>query len=158
MKTITTKVKEKIFQLNIGNNVIFNDKIIGILSGYKPTMLMGLIVLEDIDNNTPIYKDWEMLDTKLLLTPIENISNEDAIEAIQMNMPVKYNELEIISKHNNDIHYSFKPNRGGRISGFLDCNELVFNVYQFLQSKGYALPYMDYSVEELVELGVYKLI
>lgn len=157
MKTITTKVKEKIFQSNIGNNVIFDNKIMGILAGYKPTMLMGLIVIEDIDNNTPIYKDWEMLDTKLVLNPLKNISDEIAIEAIQMTVTEKYQEIKITSKDNNGIYYSFQPNRGGRINGFLDCNELVFNVYQMLQSKGFALPFMDYSVEDLVKLNVYKL-
>ncbi|MBY0386231.1 hypothetical protein K2X05_13825 [bacterium] len=34
---------------------------------------------------------------------------------------------------------------------------LLLNSFQYLQSKGYALPYMDYSVDDLVELGVYKL-
>ena len=33
----------------------------------------------------------------------------------------------------------------------------ILNCTQYLQSKGYALPYLDYSVEDLVELGVYKL-
>lgn len=36
-------------------------------------------------------------------------------------------------------------------------NQKVLIAYQMLQLKGYALPYMKYSVEDLVEAGVYKL-
>ncbi len=35
---------------------------------------------------------------------------------------------------------------------------MCWRAYQYLQPKGYALPYMDYSVEDLVEAGIYELI
>lgn len=149
MKTIATKVKEKIFQLNIGNEVVFNEKIKGFLYGYKPTVHMGLIVLEDIDNNTPIYKNWEMLDTKILLTPLSKISDYDAIEVAIINGYNRSYDDKI--KLGRDFITDIILNNGS----FLSNNILV--IYQYLQSKGYALPYMDYSVEDLVELGVYKL-
>jgi hypothetical protein len=31
-------------------------------------------------------------------------------------------------------------------------------VYQYLQSKGYALPFLYYSVQDLVDNGIYKLV
>lgn len=34
----------------------------------------------------------------------------------------------------------------------------VLEAYQYLQSKGYALPFMGYTVEELIEAGWIKLI
>ena len=155
MKTIATKVKEKIFQLNIGNEVIFNEKIKGFLYGYKPTVHMGLIVLEDIDNNTPIYKNWEMLDTKILLTPLSKISDEDAKMCVSFLYPNK--QIKDININDGGITLKWKGTYS-YLSGIIYFNHLInINVYQYLQSKGYALPYMDYSVEDLVELGIYKL-
>lgn len=52
------------------------------------------------------------------------------------------------------IKYIFK--RGDRV---WHSNPRVFiTMSQYLQSKGYALPYLNYSVEQIVEAGVYKLI
>ncbi len=36
--------------------------------------------------------------------------------------------------------------------------EVSLECYQYLQSKGSALPYMQYSVEDLVKAGIYKLV
>jgi hypothetical protein len=38
------------------------------------------------------------------------------------------------------------------------CCGLSIQSFQYLQSQGYALPYMEYSVDELVDAGIYKLI
>ncbi len=41
----------------------------------------------------------------------------------------------------------------------ITANEPVhIEIIDFLRSRGYALPYKNWSVEELVELGIYKLI
>lgn len=37
-----------------------------------------------------------------------------------------------------------------------DYYEIVqSNTFQYLQSRGYALPYLSYTVEELIEMGIY---
>lgn len=41
---------------------------------------------------------------------------------------------------------------------FMTNENLSIRSYQYLQSKGYALPYMNYSVENLIEMGFIKLI
>jgi hypothetical protein len=143
MNTITPEIRKQIFAQYFGNIYYYKNE----FGNFKEKVEFGYHTNKHIENDNAF----------LYLTPLSNMTDDDAIEAIQMNMPEKYKELKIISKQDNDIHYSFQPNRGGRISGFLDCNELLFNVYQYLLLKGYALPYMDYSVEELVQLGIYKL-
>lgn len=39
-----------------------------------------------------------------------------------------------------------------------NSTEVSLQCYQFLQSKGYALAYMQYSVADLVNAGIYKLV
>ena len=79
--------------------------------------------------------------THLELKPLSQISDEDAVE---------------ISK--------FYPSFGSDIRNavkelFQEWNvlELSIETGDFLRSKGYALPYMDLSVEDLVEYGWVKL-
>lgn len=134
MKTITKDLRSVIFQQYHSQYV--NSSI-------------GLCKLRDSDRVDEI--EW------IELKKLSNITDEDAIEAIQMNVTEKYEELKIESKNDDAVCYSFHTNRGGRLHGFLTYDDLRFNVYQYLQSKGYALPYMDYSVQDLVELGIYKL-
>jgi hypothetical protein len=56
---------------------------------------------------------------------------------------------------------SFSLLRGG--NNAMDATEIgtmshhILEAYQYLQSKGYALPYSDFSVNDLVNLGVYQL-
>ena len=80
-------------------------------------------------------------DDFLELKPLSQISDEDAIE---------------ISK--------FYPSFGSDIRNavkelFQEWNvlELSIETGDFLRSKGYALPYMDLSVEDLIEYGWIKL-
>lgn len=87
------------------------------------------------------------------LNKISNISDEDAIELsnilkislltdTDMRLPISEIKKIILYYINDFARRSFSDS---------------IKIYQYLQSKGYALPYMDYSVEDLVELGVYKL-
>lgn len=82
------------------------------------------------------------------LNPISNISSEDGIEVTKIVYGTVTPEQQIIIT--------------GGIKDFFEQGwnislKNMAKVLQYLQSKGYALPYMDYSVEDLVELGVYKL-
>ncbi len=143
MKTITNEVKLKIFAQYFGAEYNYKNE----FGTYRGVVEFGYNTSKDVSQNAV-----------LRLKPLSKITDEDAIEAIQMTVPEEYNEIKIESKDNDGVCFSFKPTRGERISGFLVYNELMFDVYQLLQSKGYALSYMDYSVYDLVGLGVYKFI
>lgn len=70
-KILTRENKILFFANFLGEKVIFDEKIIGQLRGIHLDGLMNLDVIEEWDNNTPIYKKWAIEDTKLVL-PINN--------------------------------------------------------------------------------------
>ena len=70
------KKKFMTMSLPYGLSVIFNDKIVGMLSGMTPNLLMELIVLEELDNNSPVYKNWCFEDTKPILYPLSDLTKE----------------------------------------------------------------------------------
>lgn len=67
------KREEKVlfFAPYLGREVVFDNKIHGILRGIHLDGLMNLDVIEEWDNGTPIYKKWCIEDTKLLLNKDE---------------------------------------------------------------------------------------
>ena len=86
---------------------------------------------------------------RLKLKPLSAITDKDAIEVAMILKP-------------NDEH-THNPDYGkGYIkelfNGVMYTVDKSIKVYQFIKSKGYALPYMDYSVEDLVQAGIYKLV
>ena len=92
---------------------------------------------------------------KLLLKPLSLINDDDAFEI---------GKIIEIDRDNNDFSHKTAITAIGRqfAKGMLICDFIRFvpitiKIYQFIASKGYALPYLDYSVEDLVELGVFKL-
>jgi hypothetical protein len=139
--TLTTKIIKMTTEIK---NKIFSQYIYQYVNSDR-----GLCKLRDMDFIESL--SW------IELKSLENIIDEDAINAIQLTVTEKYKGLKIKQKDIGGVCFSFKANYGGRISGFLFYYELNVKSYQYLQSKGYALPYLDYSVEDLVELGVYKL-
>lgn len=110
----------------------------------------------------------------LELKSISSISDEDAEEISKISIsrdPISINikrnesdyadiEIENISEHSTwtlfisgiDVYFKCGTSRNEN-----DSN-LILAVYDYLRSKGYALPYMDLSVEKLVEYGWIKLI
>ena len=89
--------------------------------------------LDPIDIMNPCLVDY------IELTPLEQISDEHKVEL-----------SKILSNGKNEL----------TINTALNGSEWKhFNYYatQYLQSKGYALPYMDYSVSDLVENGTIRL-
>lgn len=79
----------------------------------------------------------------LVLKPLSKISDEDEIELAEITGLHKVNYLV------NAIHFGEKY--------IIDTNTNQ-QVIDFLRSKGYALPWMDLSVEDLIEYGWIKLI
>jgi hypothetical protein len=160
MKTITNEIKIKIFSSYIGCDIKVSEgldrKLIAV-GGYEDEPYIKLR-LGEAGKKQFVHSEFiNFYKSPIYLKSLLNITDEDAIEAIQMNVTEKYEELKIESKNDDAVCYSFHTNRGGRLHGFLTYDDLRFNVYQYLQSKGYALTYMDYSVQDLVELEIYKL-
>jgi len=85
-------------------------------------------------------------DSLIELKSVRGILDDDAVQiAMMLNCHVQkmssYNEVQL------------KAYCIGRGLDFANRSDSFVNVYQFLQSKGYALPYMDLSVQDLVDYG-----
>lgn len=127
-----------------------------------------LLHVTDVDDiqlflNNEIDKD--IKNWSLYLKPLSQISNEDTIQGIMFTYNKTYDELGKILEVNNYFTFSevtsielgsnFKTHRqihhwnGDRKIGSEECD--------YFRSKGYALPWMDLSVEDLVEYGWVKL-
>lgn len=91
-----------------------------------------------------IFKDYQ-----LLLKPLSSITDEDAIEVAKI-----FNQHKIKAHYSDDDLKAYLINKGKQFA--FRCEHYVI-IYQYLQSKGYALPYMGLSVEQLVEYGWVKL-
>ena len=99
----------------------------------------------------------------LELTPLSQITDEDAIELMRLKIESKgIVDIETIEIENKTLDgYTFivkYKNWDDERVGFVfngHTNPLSF--YDYLRSKGYALHYMDLSVEDLVEYGWVKL-
>jgi len=129
MKKITNEIKAKIFAMYY-NQMYESD-------GYE-YCLTG----ERLDNVLCGEK------SKLILKPLSVISDEDAIEVTKIVYGTATPTQQILIKEGIKDFFEQKWNIG--------LKEMT-KVLQYLQSKGYALPYGDYSVEDLVGLGVIKL-
>jgi len=89
---------------------------------------------------------------KLLLKPLSSITDEDAKECANILID---NADSIRDKDEARIHYW----HGLKLAIADNSNTFISNVeiYQYLQSKGYALPYNGLSIEKLIELDWIKL-
>ena len=99
----------------------------------------------------------------LELKPLSQISDEDAIELMRLKIESKgVVDIETIEIENKTLDgYTFivkYKNWDDERVGFVfngHTNPLSF--YDYLRSKGYALPWMDLSVEDLIKYGWVKL-
>ena len=136
MKTITKEIKVKIITQYYGQKVMY----------------VGGIGLVEIG-----YGGWNLRhpDFYLQLKSLKDISDDDAIEVAKI---FGYKETDtlplfVLKQKGRSISERFIDKQYASINGFT----YIIQIYQYLQSKGYALPYGDYSVEDLVELGIIKL-
>lgn len=158
---ITPENKAKFFAQYWGQDVLSSD-----MYGDNGT-IYSLTMKEDSCN-----------DKWLLLKPLSSISDEDAIEVAKIACPelfhtrksghyIERREFEngwITVKH--DINYkSVDIDIDGYIlvynesdDGGYDRNPNMVHAIDYLRSKGYALPWMGLTVEEMIEAGWVKLI
>ena len=91
-------------------------------------------------------KDDQIKDRWLTLKPLSSISDEDAIEVAKMVFGDRFSSHLII---------------GQSYAHWLNKNPLYaldWKVVDYFRSKGYALPWLGLSVEEMVDAGWIKLI
>ncbi len=99
---------------------------------------------------SPDHGSW-----RILLKPIENISQQDALEWGHARRCFSGKKREFISFEIQGSYYRWFTALGG--STMVSFQGFDAFDYTFLREKGYALPYKNWSVEELVEFGIYKL-
>ncbi len=121
----------------------------------------------------------EKPDVYLELKPLSQITYEDAIEVSKVS---GQDIFTVIEKHNN-IDILVRPSKKWRKNNTWEANQTIkinsenctvyydngeswddnynydlgLQAYDFLRSKSYALPYMDLSVENMIEYGWVKL-
>lgn len=108
-----------------------------------------VLVLGDIDFVYPIWTRWidtamnsaYRNETHLLLTHLDQVSDEDLTEAVMINWPMYRGKVV-------DLNWAMR---------IIETISNSIAVYQFLQSKGYALPWNGHSVKELIEAGYCQL-
>lgn len=132
---ITTEIKEKIFSQYWGQIYQYHD------SKSAPQFRINerTFPLDD----EPVF---------IILKPLSAITDEDAVEIAMLGGlagKLAAKEYVVSAGKSLVLHYF---NKQTNVYG-----KDWFRIFQFLQSKGYALPYMDYSVEDLVKAGIYKL-
>lgn len=146
MKTITDEVKAKIFSQYMPNKILINGK----ESNFMSINRSGRINKLEHDINV----------CSLILTSISDITDEDcsSVAKIFLNK-VDHPFHEIIIEAVVENHFLYFTRMNGKFySNYIqEFDKLSISQCQYLQSKGYAFPYLSYSVEDLVELGVYNL-
>lgn len=132
MKEITQETRAKIFALYWGQEIAFHldDSV--------------LLKVEDIIS---IIKDLPATGRQLslLLTPLSAITDEDAIEIAK----ICGIEEGVISS---GLKKDFRKNLSNDL-----FDDMTIDIADFLRSRGYALPAFGFTVDELVEVGVFKL-
>lgn len=168
MKTITPEIKARIFA-NYWNQLVWKSSEYGLLlkvSAYNFDLAeKNGISLNDSYLELKQIKDITREDVKEVndlfkfISPITNLE----LEPKRLILQFESKQHKVIVSYSDDTRLVIFGD-GSRIDKketdfgeniLTQTNYLKF--YHLLQSKGYALPYMDYSVEDLVELGVYKL-
>jgi hypothetical protein len=122
---ITNEIKAKVFAQYLGQQFIY--------SGTNDNSTNEL----DTERLDLIFKENDFGECKLLLTPLSEISNKDAIELGKMAFPLYEEELQLF--------YGRKIINEKRIS---------FLRGQFLQSQGYDLPNYLLGDKTLIEAGL----
>lgn len=82
----------------------------------------------------------------LELKPLSKITDEDAEELlpfVSFQFSSKYTDEQIKEEIKKSV---------------LDTEMMPFELFDFLRSKGYALPYMNYSVDDLISFGWVQLL
>ena len=145
MKTITPEIKICITALYYG------QKIMQTTIKHDPNNLSGLLWVE------PMAFKEEGSQYFLNVTPLSKITDEDAIMVAKMRWG---NDVEIFEIHklSNGVKFFIKqPHILGRGYKGIYLHRLFLEEADYLRSRGYAMPAMGYTVDELIEAGVFRI-
>lgn len=121
-----------------------------------PGVVFG--ILDIINNPENYYAE---------LTPLSQITDEDAIEVAKLESEFfncKYEHISIereankgviVQKFNNCAHIEDSVFIGD--DNRINFSTMKYPAYQYIRSKGYALPWMGLSVDDLISYGWVKL-
>lgn len=157
MKQITEQVQDTIFSLYFGQKVMFSTL-------DKDAELIAAMPIAFTPN-----------EFCLLLTPLSKITDEDACSLSKLisrrvgGLNANYDDEILLRVEDEQIIIRYSQNgisdkcvlytdimfvREGSGEPMIPASGMI---YDFLRSKGYALPYLHWSVDELVQAGVFKL-
>jgi len=147
MKTeITLENKAKLFAVYLGQKIILTGDYNRNLYNVQPYSLSLIIK----GNNS----------TSLKLKPLSEITDEDAIEVAMLCFAYKegyyITKTEILNDAKNEGHGLIKKIIDNKLPLSITAYA-ISGVIDFLRSKGYALPWMGLSVEQMVDFGWVKL-
>lgn len=125
MKEITPEIKQRIIALYWGQKVMYVGGV-------------GLVTIGTGGWNLR-YPDFY-----LVLTPLSQITDEDAIELSKL----MHGDLAKSMEDGKHLHYG---------KNFAEYYLDKLNCSDFLRSRGYALPAFGYSVEDLINANIFKL-
>lgn len=178
MDNITYSIKCKVFAQYIGNKcaeykdeLYFLDGIRDIYYNDDVDMIQN-VYLTDSHDIMRCNKFTSISKCKLILTPIKDISHDDIMQVAKIchhdyvrriKKYDEYIELEIDDCNDLLLYYDGRICTTWREN--VSCKDVeseqqlttYLKCIDFLRSKGYALPYMEYSVDDLVKLNIYKL-
>lgn len=121
------------------------------------------------DNHIVSEVEWYTISDKSYLVPhlrlksIADITDEEAIEFIRLGSDV-FKKCEITKRHPLGLSFSFEyeTSKQRRIKSYhinyIQVESLNTKQIDYLRSKGYALPFMEHSIDDLIDLGYVRLI
>ena len=140
MKPISNETKARYFAMYLGTSVqsVKEPTIDGLLTGVDDD---DIFIAFEADSTLC----FEVSEYTLLLRPMRSLTEEEK------------SIIETIEGLDEDSYISFATMTYNKSDGSY-IRPFLLQSYQYLQSIGIALPYMEYSVQDLVEAGVIKLI
>ncbi len=143
-------------EINNGTRILFESLYIyqNVYRGSKTPNKYGILTPRLLDRPQSKY-DW------LELKPLSQISDEDAVEVSGFDSSINWNNGLEKQIWKNTFGFTVVSNGTGLIhkyGQFVIWERNLSHVqFDYLRSKGYALPWMDLSVEEMIEAGWIKL-
>ncbi len=139
MTPITKEDRIRVFGSYIGSEIIWTGA--GIDNGYKQILDWG--------NFSLVLKN--VLHWSILVTPLENISDEDKLHCYHLHSAYcKYDETQTYVSFLEAANHVLKQ-EGIRVM------YLRQEPSDYLRKKGYTLPFGPYPVEQLIKEGIFKL-
>lgn len=152
MKTLTDEIRLQLFKNNIEQFAESIDEK-GVIISYNITYGDNIFAIRTESGSAYSY---EYKKLTLLKRSLSSLTDKEAKEISEFTImdynpaddPEYFYDLESLIEEINDV-----------ISGNsnLFSNEVIY-LYQYLHFKGFALPFLDWTADELIDQGVYKII